>query len=512
MFSGLLGTLSLTAALGGGVPAARADVTLPKIFGDHMVLQRDQPDKVWGWAEPGEEVRATINGKTKSTKAGSDGSWSVLLDPMPAGGPYELKIEGKNAVAFQDVLVGEVWICSGQSNMQWPVSQSNDPDLESLTADFPQIRLITVPQVGTQNPQKDFKGKWELCTPKSVRDFSAVGYFFGRRLHQTLGVPIGLIDDSWGGSACEAWVRRDLLEKDPAYRPLIERWEKIEKDAPRAQAEWEKAVEKAKAENKSVPPPWTSPQALLAGNARPGNIYNGVLKPTIGYGIRGAIWYQGESNADRAYQYRTLFPLMIQSWRDEWGQGDFPFYWVQLADFMHESLAPEESAWAELREAQTMTMDKLPASGEAVIIDLGEDKDIHPRDKQNVGKRLARWALAKDYKIDVPCQSPRYKGMTKNGNKIVITVDHAGTGGLKTFDVHELRGFAIAGADKKFHAAQAKLVEPTKIEVWSGAVADPAAVRYAWANNPVCNVYSGDGLPLTPFRTDDWPGVTANAR
>jgi sialate O-acetylesterase len=503
--------LAAVAGFGRAVPA-RADVKLPNIFGDHMVLQRDQPDKVWGWAEPGEEVKVSIGDQSKSTKAGADGSWSVMLDPLPVGGPHELKIQGKNSVTFKDVLIGEVWICSGQSNMQWDVASANDGDLEAKAADFPKIRLISVPQVGTQEPQKDFSGKWEVCSPKTAPSFSAVGYFFGRQLYRTLKVPIGLIDDSWGGSACEAWIRRDLLEKDSTYRPLIERWEKIEKDAPKAQAEWEKSVEKAKAEKKPVPPPWTSPASLMGGNARPGNIYNGVLKPTIGYGIRGAIWYQGESNADRAYQYRTLFPLMIRSWREEWGQGDFPFYWVQLADFMHEVPNPGDSAWAELREAQTMTMDKLPATGEAVIIDLGEDQDIHPRDKQNVAKRLARWALAKDYKVEIPCQSPRYKEMKKDGNKVVITVDHADKGGLRTFDVPELRGFAIAGPDKKFHKARAKFVGHNKIEVSSDEVADPMSVRYAWADNPVCNVYGAAGLPLTPFRTDDWPGVTVNAK
>jgi len=269
---------------------------------------------------------------------------------------------------------------------------------------------------------------------------------------------------------------------------LIERWEKIEKEA-------ESSKDKKH-------------DGQMKGNSRPGNIYNGVLKPTIGYGIRGVIWYQGESNASRAYQYRKLFPLMIKSWRDEWGQGDFPFYWVQLADFMKEVSEPGDSSWAELREAQTTTMDKLPATGEAVIIDLGETKDIHPRDKQNVAKRLVRWALAQDYKIDIPHRSPRYKGMEKDGSKVVITIDHAGKGGLKTFDFPELRGFAIAGADKKFVAATAKFIGKDKIEVSSDKVADPVAVRYAWADNPVCNVYSADGLPLTPFRTDDWPGVT----
>jgi sialate O-acetylesterase len=244
----------------------------------------------------------------------------------------------------------------------------------------------------------------------------------------------------------------------------------------------------------------------MRGNARPANIYNGVLKPTIGYGIRGAIWYQGESNAGRAYQYRDLFPLMIKSWRDEWGIGDFSFYWVQLADFMAEKPEPADSAWAELREAQTMTMDKLPKTGEAVIIDIGEGKDIHPRNKLDVGKRLARWALARDYGIDIPYQSPLYSSMEKQGNKIVVSFKNNPE--LTTFDVPEPRGFAIAGSDRKFVWAKAKIVG-NKIEVWADEVADPVAVRYAWADNPVCNVYGKDGLPLTPFRTDDWPGVTA---
>jgi sialate O-acetylesterase len=233
------------------------------------------------------------------------------------------------------------------------------------------------------------------------------------------------------------------------------------------------------------------------------------LLPTVGYGIRGAIWYQGESNAGRAYQYRDLFPLMIQTWRDLWGQGDFSFYWVQLADFMAERSEPAESAWAELREAQTMTLKKLPHTGEAVIIDIGEGKDIHPRNKQDVVKRLARWALAKDYGVGIPSQSPTYMSMEKQGNKIVLTFDHV-DGGFRPFDVNDPRGFSIAGSDRKFVKAQAKVAGHDKIEVWSDKVSEPVAVRYAWADNPVCNLYSAAGLPTTPFRTDDWPGVTIN--
>jgi sialate O-acetylesterase len=346
-----------------------------------------------------------------------------------------------------------------------------------------------------------------------------VGYHFGRLLNQTLHVPIGLIDDAWGGSACEAWVRRDLLAADEAYKPLIERWEKIERDAPEAKAayaaklaEWKSAVEKAQTEGKKPPARPQDPANLLSGNARPGNIYNGVLKPTIGYGIRGVIWYQGESNAGRAYQYRDLFPLMIKSWRDEWGIGDFSFYWVQLADFMAEKAEPAESSWAELREAQTMTLGKLPNTGEAVIIDLGEAKDIHPRNKRDVAKRLARWALARDYGFDVPFRSPTYKSMEAKGNKVILTFDHIGKSGLKTFDVAEARGFTVAGSDRKFVRAEARVVGENKVEVWSDQVSEPVAVRYAWADNPVCNLYSRDGLPATPFRTDDWPGMTADAK
>ncbi|MBX6312611.1 MAG: sialate O-acetylesterase [Isosphaeraceae bacterium] len=516
--SGLLGLGLSVVLLAVSGPQARGDVKLPALFGNHMVLQQGQKDRIWGWADPGEEVTVTIADQTKTAKADQDGKWTVTLDPLKAGGPHALTIQGKNKVTLDDVLVGEVWLCSGQSNMQWPIAQAKDADLESLTADYPKIRLISVPQVGTQEPQSDFKGQWEVCTPETVKQFSAVGYFFGRQLHQTLGVPIGLIDDSWGGSACEAWVRRDLLEKDERYRPLMERWERLEKNLAQAKTDYQQrldayraAAEKAKAEGKQPPRPPQNPEAQLRGNARPGNIYNGVLKPTIGYGLRGVIWYQGESNAGRAYQYRDLFPLMIQSWRDEWGIGDFPFYWVQLADFMAEKSEPSESAWAELREAQTMTLDRLPNTGQAVIIDLGEGKDIHPRNKQDVAKRLARWALARDYGIDVPYHSPQYKAMEKQNGKILLTFDHVG-GGLQTFDVAEPRGFAVAASDRKFVWAKARLIGKDKVEVWSDEVSDPVAVRYAWADNPVCNVYSKEGLPLTPFRTDDWPGLTAEVK
>jgi sialate O-acetylesterase len=373
--------------------------------------------------------------------------------------------------------------------MQWSINGTRDADLFKQTARYPQLRMISVPVRGTQDPQDDFQGSWQPSAPETIGNFSAVGYLFGLTLHQALGIPIGLIHDSWGGSSCEAWIPRPLLEADPQYQPLMERWRQIE-----------------------AKPDEGRNREQLANQHRPGNLFNGMLKPVIGYGIRGAIWYQGESNASRAYQYRHMFPLMIQSWRDAWQQGDFSFYWVQLADFMAEQPAPGDSAWAELREAQTMTQ-QLPKTGQAVIIDLGEANDIHPVNKEDVGERLARWALAKDYGVNIAHRSPEYRAMEKQGNKIIVSFDHAGDF-LKPFDVNDLRGFAIAGADRKFVAAQAKVSEQdkTKVEVWSDAVADPVAVRYAWADNPVCNLRSNNGLPVTPFRTDDWPGITAEAR
>lgn len=513
-----LGMAWMAAAVALSATAADAAVKLPSIFGSHMVLQQGQKNRVWGVADAGEAVTVTIGEQSLKAEVAADGKWQVMLAPLPVGGPYTLTVKGSNEIKLEDVLVGEVWICSGQSNMQWSVNAANDPDLEKAAAKFPKIRLITVPNVGTQEPQWDFKGKWEACSPETVGSFSAVGYFFGRQLHQTLDVPVGLINNAWGGSACEAWIRRDRL-KGETYQPLMDRWTKEEADAgdPKVLAEfqtklaaWEKAVAEAKAANKPQPPRPQDPKGRMAGNARPANIYNGALKPTIGYGIRGAIWYQGESNASRAYQYREMFPLMISSWREEWGQGDFPFYWVQLADFRGEKSEPAESDWAELREAQTMTQ-KLPNTGEAVIIDIGEGKDIHPKNKQDVGKRLARLALVDVYKQQgITGRSPIYKSMAKDGGKIVLTFDNVGAG-WRPFDVAEPRGFAIAGADKKFVWAKAK-IDGQKIEVWSDEVKEPVSVRYAWADNPICNMFSAAGLPLTPFRTDDWEGVTAKVR
>ena len=501
MMSGPRAWLAAVALVAGAASTAQADVKLPNVFGDHMVLQQGQKNKVWGLADAGEDVTVSIDAQSHKAKAGANGEWHVMLDPLKVGGPYALTVKGKNDVKFEDVLVGEVWICSGQSNMQWNVNSSTDPDLERAAAKFPKIRMINFPQIGVQEPIWTHKDRqWQVCTPEAVGGFSAVGYFFARQLHQTLDVPVGMINNAWGGSACEAWIRRDILAKDEAYKPMMDRWTDMEKNFATLSAKKDPTEDEKKQLN--------GLRGQMGGNHRPANIYNGVLKSHLGYGIKGAIWYQGESNASRAYQYRTLFPLMIKSWRDEWGNGDFPFYWVQLADFKAEKPEPGDSDWAELREAQTMTMKALPNTGEAVIIDIGEGKDIHPKNKVDVGRRLARWALAEDYKVPgIPNRSPLYKSMEKQGSKTVLTFDNV-TSGWRPFDTQEPRGFAIAGEDKKFVWASAKILPDGRVEVWNDAVKEPHSVRYAWADNPVCNMFNGAGLPLTPFRTDNWPGVT----
>ncbi len=493
-----------------------ADVKVPNVFSDHMVLQRDQANKLWGKAESGESVTASIAGQKVTATTDANGNWSVMLPKLSTGGPHELVIAGKNQIRIQDILVGEVWICSGQSNMQWSVASANDPDLERLSAKYPNIRMINYPQKGSQTPIWSHEDRtWMVCTPESVSGFSAVGYFFARQLNQTLDIPIGMINNAWGGSACEAWVDRSVLKQAGGYEELLAKWDETEgklaemeaKDKTMDAKSFESDPE-AKKNDEVRKKVLAGLRNSVAGNQNPGNIYNGVLSSHIGYGIRGAIWYQGESNAARAYQYRKLFPLMISEWRSEWKQGDFPFYWVQLADFQAETSDPSvDSAWAELRESQTMTMKALPKTGQAVIVDIGEGKDIHPKNKVDVGRRLARWALANEYGVDIPFRSPEYASMTAEDGKITLKFDYLGKG-WRPFDVAEPRGFAIAGEDKKFVWAKAEIKKDNTIVVWSPDVSNPVAVRYAWSNNPVCNMFSASGLPLTPFRTDDWPGTT----
>ena len=493
--------------------AVFADVKLPAVIGDNMVLQRDKKVTIWGWAKPGEEVMAGVswNGMRWAVKADEEGKWMFKMNPPKAGGPYEMTISGKNVIKIKNIMVGEVWVCSGQSNMQMSVQNSTNAKEEILAANYPNIRLFSVTRKVATEPQSDCEGSWSLCSPETVGGFSAAGYFFGRELYKELDVPIGLIHTSWGGTPSEAWTRRGVLENVPDAIPILERFDDAIAKYPQAMQEyeqkreaWKKAVEKAKAEGTNRP---RGPRAPMGPEHphSPAGLYNAMIAPLIPYGINGAIWYQGESNAGRAYQYRKIFPAMISNWRNDWGQGDFSFLFVQLANFMDIKPEPVESAWAELREAQLMTLD-LPNTGMAVIIDIGEAKDIHPKNKQDVGRRLAFWALVNNYGKNLVYSGPLFKRMNVEGNKVVLGFDHVG-GGLIARGGGPLKGFAIAGADRKLVWADAK-IEGDKVVVSSSEVSAPVAVRYAWADNPVCNLYNVEGLPASPFRTDSWPGVT----
>ena len=480
-----------------------AELKLPTIIGDGMVIQREMPVHIWGWATPGQDVQVELKGKTYTGKADQSGKFSIKGDALEASfEPLTMKVtSGSDSKTVKDILVGEVWLCSGQSNMQWSINRSVDGDMATLAADNPPIRLITVPNRAAQEPQTMFQGEWKSASPDTIPGFSAVGYFFGKKLFETIDVPVGLINNSWGGSAAEAWATEEAMLANDATKDIVPAWHDRVAKAEEEKAELEAKKDKSKEDKEKL----TNIIRTLQGNARPANLYNGCLAPIIGYPIRGAIWYQGESNAGRAYQYRDLFPLMISEWRGDWGN-DFSFYWVQLADFMDEQDQPSDSAWAELREAQTMTT-SLPKSGQAVIIDLGTGSDIHPPNKEDVAARLLRHALAKDYGLKVQDSSPTLKSHKVEGDKMILTFDNVADG-LKTMDFKDARGFTIAGEDKVFHKAGAKITGKDTIEVSSPDVKSPAAVRYAWANNPVANIYSSVNLPMTPFRTDDWKGVT----
>ncbi len=494
-----------------------AEVKLPSIIGDNMVLKRGKKVSIWGWANPGEEVMVGVSWSSMrwAVTADEEGKWMFKMNPPKTGGPYEMTISGKNVIKIKNIMVGEVWVCSGQSNMQMSVQGSANAKEEISAAKYPNIRLFSVTRKVATEPQSDCEGSWSECSPETVGGFSAVGYFFGREFYKELDIPIGLIHTSWGGTPSEAWTSREMLEKVPEAAPILKRYDdavanyaQIKQEYQQKLVEWKEASKKAKAEGKRSPRRPGTPYGPEHPHAAAG-LYNAMIAPLIPYGINGAIWYQGESNAGRAYQYRKIFPAMIKNWREDWGQGDFSFLFVQLANFMDTKAEPVESAWAELREAQLMTLD-FPNTGMAVIIDIGEAKNIHPRNKQDVGKRLALWPLAKIYGKYVVYSGPLFKRMNIQGNKAVLSFDHVG-GGLIAKGGGPLKGFAIAGADRKFVWADAT-IDGDKVVVSSDEVSSPVAVRYAWADNPVCNLFNEEELPASPFRTDSWPGVTINSK
>ena len=498
---------------------ASADVKLPAIFGSSMVLQRDKPIAIWGWADKGEEVTVTL-GETNTAKAtaDADGKWMVKLAASKAtavadGSGLMLTVKGKNTITLTNVLVGEVWICSGQSNMQWTVRQSSNADKAIAASSLPAIRLISVPRTPVAKPQQDFVGKWEVCGPETVAQFSAVGFFFGRELLQNLNVPIGLINTSYGGTPVEAWTSMASLESVPSIKPLLVDWDKrvveqtadkIAKQNEDALKKWQDAAAKAKAENKPAPvKPRPIVEAARSQN-RPANLYNGMIAPLVPLTVRGAIWYQGEGNVPRAHQYQTLFPLMIQNWRADFG-ADMPFGFVQLAPFRYTRNDP---AWgAELWEAQLLTLKKVPNTGMAIITDVGDVKDIHPTNKEAVGQRLALWARSQVYgEKDIVYSGPIYKSHTIEGELVKIHFDHA-NGGLTSADGKPLTHFEVAGEDKVFKPADAKIGEKMLI-VSSKEVAKPVAVRFAWRDDAEPNLTNRAGIPASPFRTDTWKGLT----
>ncbi len=470
------------------VPATLADVKLPGVFGEHMVLQREVPVPVWGWAEAGEKVTVTLGEQSQTATADSAGKWSVKLAALQAGAPRTLKVQGKNTLEFSDVLVGEVWLCSGQSNMAMAVNGVRNKEAELAAADLPQIRMLTVARKTAEEPQENCEGTWQVCSPQTVGGFSATAYFFGRELHQQLKVPVGLINSSWGGTPIQGWTSLQAHAAVPELAPLVDGLKKTidgydpeaakqryEKQLAKWQEDLDKAYDKAArdAANRRKPRLQESPR-LAPGSL--GRLFNGMIAPLAPYAIRGAIWYQGEANAGGAKLYGLQLRTMVTEWRTLWKQGDFPFLSVQLPNFMKAQEKPSETGgWPLIREQFLQTL-SLKNTGLAVTIDVGEADDIHPKNKQAVGLRLAQWALAKTYGKDVVACGPLVKSSQCEGGQITVAFDCVG-GGLAARDGDRLKGFAIAGEDKQFVWAEAKVVGQTVV-VSSPEVKAPAAVRY----------------------------------
>lgn len=502
-----------------GATAASAAWRLPSVISDNMVMQSDRPVALWGWSDPGDKVTVVFGKQTKTATADAKGKWMVQLDPLQASAePRELKISGAASKSLiSNVLVGEVWLASGQSNMAMGVNGCNRAAEEARGANLPSIRMFTAQRVTATEPQDDVKGSWVVCASNTVGGFSAAAFFFGRELHNTLKTPVGLIHSSWGGTPVEAWTSMDAQSGKPGFKPVMESWlsrtktydaAKDEETYAKALAAWEQQAKEAKAANKKPPR-----KPAMAGDPKrnshyPASLFNGMIAPLIPYSLRGAIWYQGESNAKSATApyYGEMLTTMIRDWRTRFNQGDFPFLYVQLANFN------SGENWVVVQDEMRKAL-RFPNTGMAVINDVGDAGDIHPKNKQEVGRRLALWALAKTYGKEVEYSGPLFKSAEVKGSQMVVRFDHAA--GLTAKGGEPLKGFTIAGAAESSTngaAASGKAFVPAKAEIQGDAVivsspsvSRPAAVRYAWASNPDCNLYNKDGLPASVFRTDDWP-------
>jgi sialate O-acetylesterase len=528
-----------------GANSSFADVRLPAIIGDNMVLQRGQAAVIWGWAEPNETITVSWrkpspgggswNSDSRQTTAGKDGKWMVKIEPptaadsasSPQARPYEMTISGKNTIVLKNILVGEVWICSGQSNMEMGIGLVNNARQEIAAADYPQIRLFHVALRSSGQPQTDVEGSWKVCSPENIstgniwegwpKGFSAVAYFFGRELHKELGVPVGLICSAWGGTPIEPWtppVGFTLVEELADMTKQIEQADvEYQKEIQKAIGQfeqWEAAAKKALEEGKTAPSPPAWPKHALDNSKKPTGLYNAMIHPLAPFAIRGAIWYQGEANLADGMRYCEKMKALIGGWRKVWGQGDFPFYYVQLAPYRYRWGPPSPYRLPEIWKAQTTAL-SIPNTGMAATIDISDLDDIHPKNKQGVGRRLALWALAKTYgRSELIYSGPAYKSMAVEGDKIRISFDHIGSG-LTTGDGREPTWFEIADEDKNFVQAQAKIEDDTVV-VWSDKVPKPAMVRFGWHEEAEPGLMNKEGLPAWPFRTDDWPVIMVDKK
>jgi sialate O-acetylesterase len=480
---------------------ANAEVSLPTLLADHMVIQRGLPVHVWGMAAPQEPVTVTFRGETKSGTADDLGRWSIYLSPGEAGGPFQLSIKATNTIVLNDILVGDVWVASGQSNMEFPMTGLVNATAEIAAAQYPKIRIFRVEHRPSDFPRSDVEAKtWSACTPESVADSSAVAYYFARDLHRKLNIPIGLVESFWGGTPAESWTSLRALSADASLMPVFAARSQVTDKREHGlllheqeERDFQHAVEQAKAEGKPAPSrQWHPDFAAWA----PAALYNGMIAPVTPFAIRGVIWYQGEANSgpERAPLYARLFQTMIRDWRSAWDEGDFPFLFVQIANW---NTAPED-LWPEVRDAQRQAL-ALRNTGMAVTIDIGDPVDIHPKDKQDVGLRLSLAARAIAYGEKIEWSGPLYRQLTHEEHALRVWFDHAN--GLAAKGA-PLTGFEIAGEDGKYVAAEAR-IEGTSVVISNAEVPTPISVRYGWAANPNCNLINREGLPASPFRAPD---------